>query len=146
MNTAQKVNTLNNKVALRDLKDSIDRINPDSVQLNTLDRPGTISDLEPIAYNTLHEISDFWDQNNIEIIASGVKRREVQSYKSNVEAMIFSTISRRPCTLDDLTVITGLHRSEINKYLEVLESENKIEANLQKRGIFYQAIIDFNQY
>jgi hypothetical protein len=32
----------------------------------------------------------------------------------------------------------GLHINEINKYLDVLESENKIEAVRQERGVFYQ--------
>jgi len=32
----------------------------------------------------------------------------------------------------------GLHISEINKYLDVLESENKIETVRQIRGVFYQ--------
>jgi hypothetical protein len=31
-----------------------------------------------------------------------------------------------------------LHINEINKYLDVLEAESKIEAVRQERGIFYQ--------
>ena len=130
-----------NEDSLQHLKEVIDRINPDSVQLNTLDRPGTISDLKALPIHTIKEIAESWDLNNVEIIASGPKRKEVPSYKNNVETIIYETISRRPCTLDDLTIMTGLHVNEINKYLEVLEKEKKIEAKIQNRGIFYQSRI-----
>ena len=48
------------------------------------------------------------------------------------------TISRRPCTLDDLVKILGMHTNEVNKYLDVLDAENKIETIEQERGVFYQ--------
>ncbi len=48
------------------------------------------------------------------------------------------TIARRPCTLDDLSTILGLHVSEINKYLDVMTAENKIISVPQNRGVFYQ--------
>jgi predicted ArsR family transcriptional regulator len=50
------------------------------------------------------------------------------------------TIARRPCTLDDLSTILGLHVSEINKYLDVMTADNKITAVHQNRGVFYQAV------
>jgi len=34
--------------------------------------------------------------------------------------------------------ILGLHINEINKYLDVLEAEDKIEPVRQERGVFYQ--------
>ncbi len=46
--------------------------------------------------------------------------------------------SRRPCTIDDLIKILGLHINEINKYLDVLEAEQKIKTIKQERGFFYQ--------
>jgi len=41
------------------------------------------------------------------------------------------------CTLDDLSGILGAHINEINKYLGVLEKENKITTSVQARGVFY---------
>jgi len=60
------------------------------------------------------------------------------SFRSDIETAIIETTSRRPCTLDDLTKILGLHINEINKYLDVLDLEEKIEIVEQERGIFYQ--------
>jgi hypothetical protein len=48
------------------------------------------------------------------------------------------TISRRPCTLEDLENMLGLHINEINKYLDILDSEGKIQTYRQDRGIFYK--------
>jgi len=126
------------KDELTKLKDAILKIKPDSIQLNTLDRPGTVSDLKEATHQDLQQIADYWKLDNIEIISSFQKRRNIQSFRSDVETAILETITRRPCTLDDLTKILGLHINEINKYLNVLELDNKIETVKQKRGFFYQ--------
>lgn len=121
------------------LKNAILKIKPDSVQLNTLDRPGTEKGLRGASREELQEVVDFWGLENAEIVAAAPDRKNVQSYRSDAESAILETILRRPCTLDDLAKILGLHINEINKYLDVLEAEKKIEAVEQERGVFYQA-------
>ncbi len=122
---------------LDELKKAIIRIAPDAVQLNTLDRPGTVSDLKPASAEELEKIVDYWGLPGVEIIAAAPVRKEQESYRRDAEEAIMGMISRRPCTLDDLSDTLGLHISEINKYLDVLESENKISSVRQKRGVFY---------
>jgi wyosine [tRNA(Phe)-imidazoG37] synthetase (radical SAM superfamily) len=121
---------------LEELRKIIEKIDPDSVQLNTLDRPGTVENLKPATREELEKIVKKWRMNNVEIIA--VKRETEKAYRKDVEAVILETIARRPCTVDDIIRITGLHINEINKYLDVLEAENKIETRNQERGVFYQ--------
>jgi wyosine [tRNA(Phe)-imidazoG37] synthetase (radical SAM superfamily) len=120
------------------LKKAFGNIRPDSIQLNALDRPGTIKGLRTASRAQLKEIVDFWELDNVEIIAAAPERKDIQSYRKDIEATILETIYRRPCTLEDLTKILGLHMNEVNKYLDVLEADNKIESSHQKRGIFYQ--------
>jgi predicted ArsR family transcriptional regulator len=86
----------------------------------------------------LEQIADLWGLDNIEIIAAAPSRKEVKSFRDDIETAILETIFRRPCTLNDLVKILGLHISEINKYLDVLEADNKIKSVQQERGIFYQ--------
>jgi len=126
------------KEELIELKKTILKIKPNSVQLNTLDRPGTVSDLRGATREELQQVVDFWKLDNVEIIAASPERKNIQSYRNDTETAIIGTIARRPCTLDDLTKMLGLHINEINKYLDVLEAEGKIETNEQGRGIFYQ--------
>lgn len=119
------------------LKDAALKIKSSRIQLNTLDRPGTLEGLSPLPMERLKEIAAFFGMDRVEIIAPPQERHEVKSYRSDLENAILETISRRPCTLSDLEKILGLHLNEINKYLEVLEESGKIESSLQERGTFY---------
>jgi len=121
-----------------EMKSIIEKINPDSVQINTLDRPGTLQDLHPSTKAELKRVVNLLDFENTIIIASAPKRKNIQSYRSDVESAILGTISRRPCTVQDMVNFLGLHINEINKYLDVLEAENKIEVVEEARGFFYQ--------
>lgn len=123
---------------LKALKKAFEQIKPDEIQLNTLDRPGTVKDISPANKDTLQKIVDFWKLPNVVVIAAASERKEIKSYRKDAETAILETITRRPCTIDDLVKILGLHINEINKYLDVLESEGKIESIWQDRGIFYQ--------
>jgi len=127
-----------NKKDLKLLKDAFVKIKPDRIQLNSLDRPGILNTLRSATRNELQQIADFFGLDNVEIIASAPKRKEIKSYRKDTETAILETIFRRPCTLDDLSEILGLHKNEINKYLDVLESDDKIEIIRQSRGIFYK--------
>ena len=120
------------------IKNAILRIQPNKIQLNTLDRPGTVPGLKSATREELIRIIDFWNLPNVEIIASAVLRKQIQSYKEDIESIILGTITRRPCTLKDLSIMLGLHGNEINKYLSTLEQEGKIYSTQEERGIFFR--------
>lgn len=123
---------------LRALRDAIVRIAPDTVQLNTLDRPGTVPNLRGATLAELQRVKEFWQLDRVEIIAAAANRKRSQSYRSDTETAILETIARRPCTIEDLTAILGLHANEVNKYLDVLDNEDRIVSVRQPRGIFYK--------
>lgn len=120
------------------LKEAIIKIQPDSVQLNTMDRPGTEENLLSASKEVLEKIIKLWNLDNVKIIAAADNRKNIKSYREDIESAILETINRRPCTLDDLGKILGLHVNEINKYLDSLEKDDKITSVKQSRGIFYQ--------
>lgn len=122
------------------LKDALQRINPDRIQLNSLDRPGAVEDIAPATRESLQGIIDFWQLDNVGIIASVPDRKDIKSYREDIESTILETIARRPCTLADLHKILGIHENEINKYLGVLEEEGKITTIQQLRGVFYHLV------
>ncbi|MFT5699963.1 MAG: wyosine [tRNA(Phe)-imidazoG37] synthetase (radical SAM superfamily) [Desulforhopalus sp.] len=126
------------EIELAELKKAILKIKPDSIQLNTLDRPGTVSNIRGATREELQRVSDYWQLDNVVIIAAAPERKNMQAYRGDIESAIIETIVRRPCTLDDLAKILGKHVSEVNKYLDVLEAEGKIETVRQERGVFYQ--------
>lgn len=122
------------------LKKAFERINPESIQLNTLDRPGAVSKIRSASREELQHIVDYWQLENIEIVAMSAERRDIKSYREDIETAILETVQRRPCTLDDLAKILGLHINEINKYLDVLESDGKIDTVRRKSRIFYKKL------
>ena len=120
------------------LKDAILTIKPDEVQLNTLDRPGTVDTIRAASRMELQLIAERWNLPNIKIISSAPSRKKIISYRKDTESAIMETIARRPCTLEDLHSILGLHINEINKYLDILDDEKQITATRRDRGLFYQ--------
>ena len=122
------------------IKEAILKIKPNIVQLNTLDRPGTIDGLKALTKEELQKVKDYWNMPNVEIIASAAQREEVESFNTDIEGTILATIARRPCTLDDLHQILGIHINEINKYLSTLEYNKKIKSTLLDRGLFYELV------
>jgi wyosine [tRNA(Phe)-imidazoG37] synthetase (radical SAM superfamily) len=121
------------------LKKTITDISPDQVQLNTLDRPGTESWIEPITKNRMEEIADFFKPLPVEIIAKFQSRNKIRSYQKDVEQQIIETIKRRPCTDKDLSEMLGIHINEINKYLSELLHEGSVVSQQLERGTFFRA-------
>ncbi len=121
------------------LKKAFLRINPDTIQLNTLDRPGTIDNLRSASISELQSIANFWNLQNITIISSSINKKNIVSCREDLETAILETIRRRPCTREDIIIILGKQEKNINKYLVKLEKEHKITTIKQTRGLFYKA-------
>lgn len=120
------------------LKKAVGQIQPDLVQLNTLDRPGVLDNLQKASHDQLAAIKAQWGLDNLQIIAAAPQRVSSPAYHGNTADAIQETIARRPCTLEDLAKMLGMHVNEINKYLDVLEAEGKVETVRQARGVFYK--------
>ena len=123
---------------LNELKKVILQVNPDSVQLNTLDRPGTVPNLRGATRDELQKVVDFWQIENVEIIAKPKQSDKAKSYRKDIKSAIIETVSRRPCTLEDLMEILGMTSNEIDAHLEALDAEGKIDRVEEERGVFYQ--------
>ena len=118
------------------LKKAIEKIKPDKIQLNTLDRPGTENWVKPASRERLIQISNILG-NKSEIIKTFKSRKKVKSYKVETKDKIIDILKRRPCTEKDLAQILGLHINEITKYIQVLLESNEIKTKEEARGTFY---------
>jgi wyosine [tRNA(Phe)-imidazoG37] synthetase (radical SAM superfamily) len=125
---------------LKNLKHALEMIAADRVQLNTLDRPGAVEGIRAATRSELQEIVDYLELDSAEIIAAAPNRKHIRAYRKDTESAILETISRRPCTIEDLSKLLGLHMNEVNKYLDVLEDEKRITSNRQERGVFYKTV------
>lgn len=126
------------KQELNALKRVIGKINPDRVQLNTLDRPGVVSTIRAATREELQHVLDVFQMDNAAIIADPPKHKALFSYRNDTADAILGTIARRPCTSKDLSEILGLQVEELDTYLKSLAADDKIKIVKQKRGLFYQ--------
>ncbi|OHD75366.1 MAG: hypothetical protein A2355_16910, partial [Spirochaetes bacterium RIFOXYB1_FULL_32_8] len=124
------------------LKEACQLINPDKIQLNSLDRPGTEKWVTQASKGTLYRVMKGLNMPQVEIISKFKNRSEIIAYRNDIENTILETISRRPSSSEDLCFILGLKKEELNKYIDILELEKKIKAeiliNKNERNIFYK--------
>ena len=122
------------------LHESIKRIGPDRVQLNTLDRPPAYPGVEAPTLTFLEGLRERWSDLPVEIIKRVRRRDEVRAFNRDLETNILDTVRRRPLTLDDLTAVTGLTQHQLSPYLDILEKEKKIRPAIVGRNIFYECV------
>ena len=118
---------------------TIKTIQPDKVQLNSLDRPAPHDHVSPVDMKTLEKIMTQWNDLPVEIIKRTRQRKEILSFSKNLENSILNTISRRPLMIEDLEELTGKSRIELHKYIDILEKEKKIHTKIVKDKLFYMS-------
>ena len=122
---------------LRLLKDAVIAIEPDRVQVNTLDRPGAEDWVRPASPEAIERIAAMLG-GNAGAIGVAYAGRTLPPVTREIRETILATIRRRPCTPRDLATLLGIRPTEVAKHLRVLEAEGLIEAVEEKRGVFYR--------
>ncbi len=122
---------------LRLLKDAVIAIEPDRVQVNTLDRPGAEDWVRPASPEAIERIAAMLG-GNAGAIGAAYAGRTLPPKTKDIGETILTTIRRRPCTPRDLATLLGIHPTEVAKHLRVLEAQGLIEAVEEKRGVFYR--------
>ncbi len=123
---------------LAKLKQACGKIAPDRVQLNSLDRPGVEAGLRSMSEEEMAKAAALLHPLPVEIIARFTSRTQIKSFNADIEGQILETISRRPCTDEDLCDMLGLHINELNKYLADLLGKGVIRERRETRGVFFE--------
>lgn len=130
---------LNNTAGeLRAIRAAIEKIGPDQVQLGTLDRPGAEPWVREAAPEEMREAAALLG-GAAELIEEFSPPAKSPGFNENYRDIILQTIRRRPCTVEDLSRITGVHRAEVQKYLRRLLADGAIEMEQRRRGTFVRA-------
>ncbi len=122
----------------RALSKVLPEIKADKVQINTVVRPPAFGFAKPLDDEEL-KFAQKIIGNGAEIIKP-FNRETNAAYKPDLEKAIISSIRIRPQTLEDLAEGLGVHRDEVLKYIELLESEHKIVELGLKGQKFYKYI------
>jgi len=116
---------------------AIDQIDPDCVQLNTLDRPAAEGWVEAASGAELEQVSRALGRPGIEISGQRLPVSPPAQVKSAAAELIRATLRRRPSTVKDLVSTTGLSGGEVAKILGVLERKGEVMSQRGARGVFY---------
>jgi wyosine [tRNA(Phe)-imidazoG37] synthetase (radical SAM superfamily) len=123
---------------IKDLKIVIDRINPDKIHLNTVVRPPSEEYVHPVSQEILQNIKRILGEK-CEIVVD-FKPKTMPAEHTDQLNGIAAIIARRPITIDDLSRITGLHKNEILKYIQVLLKSGKIEKSRHDQKEYYRIL------
>lgn len=123
---------------LYNLRSAISAIKPDRIQINTLDRPGTESWVGTPDPDELEKIAEFLSEGIIPVDIIG-KDINVASLQQSDEMVIHieETLSRRPCTAEDIAQMTGLQVNEVMKKLGIMMKQGTVQGKQGERGLFY---------
>ncbi len=125
---------------LQKLCEAIQKIRPERVQINSLDRPGTEEWVTAAPNKTLQKIKTIFKNSldcEVEIIAKVSYDRSAESLDDEAVDQIKAILIRRPSTAEDLSKSLELHINEVSKILRQLHIENLLTVSRQKRGVFY---------
>jgi len=121
------------------LREFINLVKPDKIQLNSLDRPGSEAWVKPADADSLAAISSYL--GNSEIINHNKKEKRTSSvFSEKIHQTIMSAISRRPCTVEDISEIAGQSMSIVEEILSEYVSDGLVKTDIMSRGVFYSAV------
>ena len=128
------VNDTKNEIAK--LKDAAKDIVPDRIQLNSVDRPPAEDFVFPVNKEQLESFKkEFGDKAEI---ITGLTGDDTTGIIVNGKKEVFELLSRRPCTLDDISLALRMHKNELAKLLDILRKEGKIHHRLFNNHCYYQ--------
>jgi wyosine [tRNA(Phe)-imidazoG37] synthetase (radical SAM superfamily) len=125
---------------LAGLRDAALKIRPDSVQVNSLDRPGAEAWVEPAGRKELESLRELFAPLKVEIIGRPAERVYEDRHVTDMMKEIISILRRRPSTLDDLRLALGSDRETLGKVLESMIGKEMITVEELDRGKFYRIV------
>lgn len=127
--------------ALDSLAIAIEKIEPDIIQLNSLDRVGAEEWVRSASSSQLTKIKKYLDSRlniPVEIIAKIHYASELSIVDAGVIAGIETLLVSRAGTAEDVSSALGIHINEISKILRELHLEGHLHAKREDWGVVYR--------
>lgn len=121
--------------SISDIKEIIDRVGPDRIQLNTAVRPGVDGAVVVVDKDKLTQIAKRLGEN-AEIIANFSKLTSKTSL-SAIKEQILAVLERRPCDIEGICDGLGLEKAQVQKNLKKLQQAGIIEKILKNGAEFF---------
>jgi wyosine [tRNA(Phe)-imidazoG37] synthetase (radical SAM superfamily) len=116
------------------------RIRPERVQLNTVFRPPAEKFACPVPRDQMEGFKELFT-GTVEVISES-EQDESDALSSNetTDADILALLSRRPCTVQDVSAGLGLPTGEAAKRLQVLTHQGAVIPVGRSHAIFYETV------
>jgi wyosine [tRNA(Phe)-imidazoG37] synthetase (radical SAM superfamily) len=109
-------------------------IGPDKVQLNTAVRPPCEEYAYMVPADQMRVLARLFDPP-AEVIAEYSNDASAKVHANELE--VLDMLQRRPCTLDQICRVFGLHRNEASKYLGKLTRTGQAQAQRRNGDVYY---------
>ena len=129
------LNTDNEQIAK--IKNAIERIRPDKVQLNTAVRPTAQMGVKRVDAEKLQVIATRLGEK-CEVVADFLPGRCGKLTESKAEDVL-SMLKRRPCSLNDICSGLGIHRNEALKHITHLQQQGFVHSERKDGTTFFKA-------
>jgi len=127
------------KEEIEKLKEVIERIEPDRIQLNTPVRPPAEDFAFPLTFGQLEEIRERLGEK-AEIISEFAAPLG-EEFNSVKDTEILNLIKRRPCTTEDISKALGLRIDEVVKHLDHFTKTGAIRYRIYEHCCYYENAI-----
>ena len=118
------------------MEKAIERIQPDLIHLNTVVRPPSEKWVVPLDQKEMERIKTFFGEKAS--IISEFDRHPSSILERDIKEEILKILRRRPLSLSDLSKGMGIPRNELDRYLEPLTREGKIQTRIFDDSIYYE--------
>lgn len=111
------------------------RIRPDKIQLNTVERPPAIKNVEALSMAGLERCAAYFDPHGEIVSPRYPLPGEEESLPEEVP--ILEMLRRRPCPVEEIASGLGFHRLETSKLLAQLSREGKIREEMRGDTVYF---------
>ncbi|MHC4086733.1 MAG: hypothetical protein ACYSU5_16240, partial [Planctomycetota bacterium] len=120
------------------IKDAIEQIRPDKVQLNTAVRPTAETGIKRLSPEKLQAIAKQLGEK-CEVAADFSPGRCGKYIESKAESVL-SMLKRRPCSLNDICSGLGIHSNEALKYINHFQQQGVVDSSEKDGIVFFKAL------
>jgi wyosine [tRNA(Phe)-imidazoG37] synthetase (radical SAM superfamily) len=119
------------------MKEVLSRMASTRVQLNSLDRPGTVKNVPTAPIERLEEIARFFFPLPVEIISRSKLALSASAPDSESEESLLAALRRRPMTIEEIAVMAAATINQSAVLLERLSQEGKVSLRKVNGRVFY---------
>lgn len=120
------------------LKAAAVRIDPNRVQLNSLDRPGSCDWVKPATAEHLESLAHFFAPLPVEIITRLGRSSTPWKVGSASPDAILSLLARRPSTIEEISTLTGLTVNRAEEVMKGLIADRSVTAHSVGHRTFFR--------